>query len=922
MTPSDAIVLKQVTQHNLRIAEIAIPMHRLVGVTGPSGSGKSSLVIHTLYAESQRRYLSSLSTYQRQFFEKWAKPAVEEVLHVGASLLVGPKNQIRNARATVATTSGLYPLLCDLYAQFGQAYCPMCDAPISYISSEQHHPKLRERPGTFWAGFPMRLASEKHLFHEEMKEFLKQGLDQVVVYEGTETVWDVRSLLEPGVMEALRGKEVFFVLLQSSGETVTLAETEELHRAIRLWSSRGAWMHPQDRLVEFFALEDVCAECGSFVGPLLPDYFSFYSSLGSCPDCHGFGAHRVIDPVKISEELNTDLSLSQGFFYFLGSPRFSAFRSRFFLHCQKLGVALDMPWRLLSSEQKNSVLYGRGNWKGLKGFFDRLEAKKYRMTVRIFLNRFYSEVSCERCQGTRLSARGRKVVLGNQTLPQLTQGSISQVHLWFEEGVHRHRIPEETAKPFRDRLNMLKALGLGYLTLNRKSKTLSGGEVQRLSIVHHIGTELSDTLYVMDEPSIGLHPRDCQGLLAVCRNLANQGNHVVIIEHDETLLRRMDHIVELGPGSGKEGGQVVWEGPASDWQSVDQRYPSTSTLKLHTRLIPRPYTPRLTHWLEVEGAKGHNLKNVSCRFPLQCLVGVCGVSGSGKTSLLIDTVVPFLQRKWGHQPDQVPLEVEEVTVSPRWVSDVHFISQSLPVRSSRANLLTFTAAMDVIRKLFAALPAAKSHRFQAGHFSFNSPLGQCPTCRGAGQIWVEMVFMEDLCLTCDDCHGQRFKAEVLEVRWRSKSILDVLNLTVDEAAEFFADEGKLRQIFSVLKSVGLGYLVCGQSIDTFSGGELQRLKIAEIFLNKMRRNHLYVLDEPSTGLHAGEIRQMIYLFFQMIQQGHSVIVIEHHPEVLAQCDYLVELGPGGGEEGGQVIFQGPPADLRHIKRSPTAPFLK
>jgi excinuclease ABC subunit A len=910
------LILENVTQHNLRIDELKIPLHKLVGVSGPSGSGKSSLVVHTIFAESQRRFFSSLSTYQRQFFEKWARPQVEAIHNLGASLFVGQKNVIRNSRATVASTSGLLPLLSNIWAYTGEKFCITCESEVKMWDSRKLVEVLAKEQGQLWLGFIFTLSDQKNIFQDEIKVFLRQGLNRICkvndLKKGTITIYELQN---ESLLKNIKGEDVIFICDVMPSQHLTEEKVDECIRLSEAWSPRLCAIWPQKKSFAYFATQDVCSACGTHYGVLYPDHFSFTSSVGSCPDCKGFGAKRVIDLDEITLRYPTTLSLADGFLPFLETPRFKPKKKRLLDKALEKGVPVNKPWGQLTQKQKDLFLYGEGSWKGLKQLFDRLESRMYKMHVRIFLNRFRSEKTCETCQGTRLIPKSRAVRVMGKPLHEIMSWTLLELFHWVQ-ALPTTEKSKTLVEPLQSRMHQLLGLGLGYLSINRKSKTLSGGEVQRLSLIHHLGTGLSDMLYVLDEPSIGLHPRDAQHLVKVCQDLVTRGNHCLVIEHDRNILAQLDTVIEMGPGSGREGGAVVWKGSGKAWQKRQENK--------YTKISPfaKPYTPKLNQWIEIKGAQGHNLKDVTCRFPQNALVGVCGVSGSGKTSPILKTLVPTLEAKFGKDNQVRSLPVESIEFSPGSISDVEYISQDLPIRSSRANLLTYTGAFDLIRKFFSKSPDAQKKKFKPGHFSFNSDLGRCLACKGLGEIIVEMVFMEDLRIPCDDCSGLKFQAKVLAIRYRGQTIADILDMTADDLCEFFDSDRRLKFIFTTLKSVGLGYLKAGQGCHTYSGGELQRLKIARIFLHPTKRKVLYVLDEPTTGLHWQEVQQLLFLFGQMISQGHSVVVIEHHPEVLASTDYLIELGPGGGGQGGRVIFQGPPKNILQRKTSPTAPFLQ
>ena len=953
------IVVRGARTHNLKNVDLTLPPRSLIVMTGVSGSGKSSLAFDTIYAEGQRRYVESLSAYARQFLERMEKPDIDSIEGICPAIAIRQKNSIRNPRSTVGTTTEIHDYLRLLYARIGRTVCRSCGRDVIRETAEVVARRLGELPeGTrVLIGFDMPIVTAAPLARGAEPEEDEVPADEADRdKEASAPQPDLPGLVDPiaETLAALRRKG-FGRLHLGGGRTVTLEDVDPA--SLR---DRGTLQVIVDRLkiegdlrgrvtdsietaylegggaafaievpasegdtptIHRFSERFECRPCGISYELPQPRLFSFNNPFGACPVCHGFGNIIELDMDLVVPDPSK--SIQQNAVEPWSKPHYRAQLAEL-KRAARGRVRLDVPWVDLTADEKRFVIEGDGaSFEGVKGFFRWLERKKYKVHVRVFLSRYRGYLTCPECAGARLRREARDVRVGDRTIDSVCGQTVRDADAFFAAlslSEKEAAIAEKILREIRKRLGFLRDVGLDYLTLDRLSSTLSGGESQRINLATSLGSALVDTLYVLDEPSIGLHSRDNDRLIAILRQLRDQGNTVLVVEHDADMIKVADTVVDMGLGAGEQGGRVVFAGTLKD---LLQEPRSLTAKYLRDELaIPVPAIRRKpsNQRLRILGASEHNLRDVDVEIPLGLLTCVTGVSGSGKSTLVHDVIYAALKRAKGDWDRRIG--AHRKLEGAEFVSDVVLVDQAPIGRTPRSNPVTYLKAFDPIRELFAATKDAKSRGLTASHFSFNVPGGRCEACEGEGEVKVEMQFLADVFVPCDQCEGKRFKPQVLEVKYRGRSVDQVLDMTVREALTFFSSSPKVLRRLQVLDEIGLGYLRLGQPATTLSGGEAQRIKIAAHLSSHTGDRILYILDEPTTGLHFDDIAKLLAAFRKLLQAGHSLLVIEHNLDVVKTADWIVDLGPEGGEEGGGIVATGTPEQLAQAPGSHTGRYLR
>ena len=959
------LVVRGARTHNLKNIDLTLPVGRLIIITGVSGSGKSSLAFDTIYAEGQRRYVESLSAYARQFLERMEKPDVDRIDGIAPAIAIRQKNSIRNPRSTVGTTTEIHDYMRLLFARVGRTCCRNCGKVVVRETAEVVARQLGDLP----SGTRLLLGFDIPVFEtttavdarevDELAEIVdeengdgkdasngreapgssgptaaavaatievlrRKGFARLLVDGGAVTLDEVnpstlpdRSILNVVVDRIQLGDEDQLQRLTDSIETSYLEgggaawAVEVPHTAS---GGAGGTVH---RFSERFE----CRNCRIAYEDPQPRLFSFNNPFGACPTCHGFGNIIELDMDLVVPDRTK--SISQGAIEPWSKPHYRTQLADLKKAAKKAKIRLDVPWAELTDDERRFVMDGDDDFDGIRGFFRWLERKKYKVHVRVFLSRYRGYLTCPDCGGARLRREARDVQVAGRTIDKVSALTVREAQGFFkilDLTPKEEAIAEKVLKEIRRRLSFLSDVGLDYLTLDRLSSTLSGGEAQRINLATSLGSALVGTLYVLDEPSIGLHSRDNLRLIEILRQLRDQGNTVLVVEHDADMIRVADHIVDLGLGAGEQGGRVVFSGTLD---GLLQEPRSLTSKYLRQELaIPVPTSRRRGTGQKVRllGATEHNLKNVDVGIPLNTLTCVTGVSGSGKSTLVHDVLYAAIKRAKGGWDKRVG--AFRALEGAEYISDAVLVDQAPIGRTPRSNPVTYLKAFDPIRELFAATKDARSRGLSASHFSFNVPGGRCEACQGEGEVRVEMQFLADVFVPCDQCDGKRFKPQVLEVRYRGRSIHQVLDLTVREALTFFGSSPKVLRRLQVLDEIGLGYLRLGQPATTLSGGEAQRIKIAAHLSSHSGERLLYILDEPTTGLHFDDIAKLLTAFRKLLEAGHSLLVIEHNLDVIKTADYIIDLGPEGGEDGGSIVATGTPEQLAQIDGSHTGLYLR
>jgi excinuclease ABC subunit A len=927
--------------HNLKNISFEIPHNAITLVTGVSGSGKSSLAFDTIYAEGQRRYIESLSAYARQFLERIEKPDVDEITGIAPAIAIKQKNSTRNPRSTVATATEIYDYLRLLYARAGRTFCTNCGHEVRKDSMDEIAARVLALPQgrRFYvlyaleftappAGTARRAATKKPT--KVSPEAVRQAL-AALQRRGFQRLYQAGRMHEFSSPETLLdidfSQPVFVVVDRLAiGDDVRsrLIDSVEIcyregHGEAILEFVPEAVGGETERLV--FNERFECEWCGAVYQEPEPRLFSFNSPYGACPRCQGFGNTVDFDINLVIPDRGK--SLNEGAVQPWTTPRYRVLLNELKKFARAKNISADVPFRSLTAEQQDQIIEGepKSGYHGINGFFKWLERKKYKLHVRVFLSRYRGYAICPECHGTRLRPEARAVRLSGKSITEVCAMTVTQARQFVETlelSTEQAAIAEKILEEIRQRLRFLDEVGLEYLSLDRLASTLSGGEAQRIQLATSLGSHLVGALYVLDEPSIGLHPRDTHRLIGILKSLRDLGNTILVVEHDPDAIAAADYVIDLGPGAGENGGKLLYAGPRTDLlQSRDSLTARYLTGELRIPVPPMRRRPN-GRFLRIFGARAHNLRNVDLMIPLGLLVAVTGVSGSGKSTIVHDVLYKTLEaRRTGGTFKDLCDRIE----GDHLLEGVVLVDQSPIGRTPRSNPSTYLKAFDAIRELFAATPDAKKRGYGPGHFSFNIPGGRCEACQGEGIVTVEMQFLADVELICEECRGTRFKSGVLEVRYREKNVHEVLELTVREALAFFAGVPKVTSKLRILEEVGLGYLRLGQSATTLSGGEAQRLKLAAHLTTQANEGILYIFDEPTTGLHFDDIQKLLTAFRKLIDGGASLLVIEHNLDIIKSADWIIDLGPEGGEQGGRIVATGTPEQVARNAHSHTGAFL-
>ena len=989
-TTIDSIIVRGARVHNLKNIDFEVPHNTLTVVTGVSGSGKSSLAFDTIYAEGQRRYVESLSAYARQFLERIEKPDADTIDGIAPAVAIRQKNTTRNPRSTVATATEIYDYLRLLFARVGRTFCANCGRevkkdtvdevagailalepdtrlqvlfplqrnvppiPDATVKATSKSTRAKSSPSAKSAKGGAATTSISDALKTRLFDLRKAGFNrlyqggQIFEFSTPESLLEInfsepvyvlvdrltvspeaRSRIVDAVETAYRESgEVIFELPKSE-------PTNSADRSVGPKQAAGEGVRATQPTSLRFAQRFECKNCNIRYEEPEPRLFSFNNPYGACPKCQGFGNTIDFDLDRVIPDRSK--TLAEGAIEPWTKPKYRPLFTDLKRYAKQAGIPLDMAWDDLQEEHRNLILNGEGRFLGIRGFFNHLERKKYKLHVRVFLSRYRGYSLCAACNGKRLRMEAQQVRINGKNICQICALTVEDAYRFFSElelSPGEAEIPDKLLQEIRERLRFLNDVGLEYLTLDRLSSTLSGGEAQRIQLATSLGSRLVGTLYVLDEPSIGLHPRDTHRLIKILHDLRDLGNTILVVEHDPDIMKAADRILDLGPGAGENGGKLVAEGSYDEIvhnaTSLTGRYLSEDLRIQPPATRRKPGAQQIT----IRGVRANNLKNLEISIPLRMLVAITGVSGSGKSTLLHHVLYRALAQAKGQAGNGAggPIASWESLTGDQFVEEVVLVDQSPIGRTPRSNPVTYIKAFDAIRELYASLPEAKKRGFSAGHFSFNIPGGRCEICQGDGTVTVEMQFLADVELICEECKGTRYKPQVLEVRYHGKNIHEALNLTVKEALKFFAEVPKISEKLRALEEVGLGYLRLGQSATTLSGGEAQRMKLAAHLQPATResargnadapkRRLLYIFDEPTTGLHFDDVSKLLAAFRRLIDAGGSIVVIEHNLEVIKTADWVIDLGPEGGNRGGKVVGAGPPEAIAKIPGSYTGRYL-
>lgn len=918
------IIIKGAKVNNLKNIDVSIPRNKLIVITGLSGSGKSSLAFDTLYAEGQRRYVESLSSYARQFLGRMTKPECDYIKGLPPAIAIEQKVNNRNARSTVGTSTEIYDYLRLLFSRIGKTFSPISNKLVKKHTAQDVLNAINSYPiGTKFAILAKIYIPNERTFSQQLEILHKAGYSRLeymnefisiidVINQHSE--YDVNYNLLIDRMTVTK-EEYDDIRLLDSIETAFFEGHDEC--TLKVWSNSGIESHTFSKRFE--------ADGITFLTPT-DLMFNFNNPIGACPICEGYGKIIGIDESLVIPDKS--LSIYDDAVLCWRGPKMSEYKREFIRIATKHNFPIHRPYNQLNQEQRDLLWNGVDDFGGINGFFNYLESKNYIIQNRVMLARYRGKTTCPECNGSRLKASAEYVKIVNSSISNLVKLPVKDLLNWFENltlSEHDTQIAQRILTEIKNRLSFLCNVGLGYLTLDRLSSTLSGGESQRINLATSLGSSLVGSLYILDEPSIGLHSRDTDKLINVLRLLQEQGNTVIVVEHDEEIIRATDYIIDVGPLAGSKGGEIVYQG---NTHNLDRATESLTVKYLNGNLfIPIPQVRRKwSNYIQIKGATENNLKNVDVKIPLGIMTVVTGVSGSGKSTLINQILYKALAKYYGESKES-PGQHQCIEGDLHLLQGVEFVDQNPIGKSSRSNPATYLKVFDEIRKLYAEQQLSKQMGYNAGYFSFNTPGGRCENCKGEGNITIEMQFMADITLECEHCHGKRYSQNALDIEYKGKNINDILNMTINNAIDFFsksngATEKAIVKRMKPLQDVGLGYIKLGQSSSTLSGGENQRVKLAYYIGQEKNSPTLFIFDEPTTGLHFHDINTLMQSFNNLISKGHTIIIIEHNMDIIKCADYIIDIGPEGGEYGGSIVFCGTPEELIKCKRSYTGLYLK
>lgn len=916
VNPKENIIIKGAKLHNLKNIDVVIPRNKLVVLTGLSGSGKSSLAFDTLYAEGQRRYVESLSSYARQFLGRLNKPKVDYIKGIAPAIAIEQKVNSTNPRSTVGTTTEIYDYLKLLYARIGKTYSPVSGNEVkkNTVTDVINFVKTHEERSKLLLLAPVHISEDRSVM-KTLKILAQQGFARIKYKDEVLRIEEIDEDIEND----------FFLVV----DRIIVTDNEDFYNRLAdaidsaFFEGKGECIiedlstNKQTHFSNKFELDGM-----SFLEPNV-HLFSFNNPYGACPRCEGYG-----DVIGLDEDLivpNTGLSIYDNAIFAWRGDSMSWYRDQLVNNAYKFDFPIHKPWFELTEEQKELVWKGNKYFTGLTAFFGELEEKSYKIQNRVMLSRYRGKTKCDLCKGKRLRKEANYVKVDDKTITDLVEMPLHKLQVHFNElklNESDQEISNRLLKEINSRLEFLSNVGLDYLTLNRKSNSLSGGESQRINLATSLGSSLVGSMYILDEPSIGLHPKDTEKLIEVLKSLRNLGNTVIVVEHDEDIMKAADEIIDIGPEAGTLGGTVTATGTFKEILKADTLTANYLNGELEIAVPKKRRTSK--NYIEVKGARENNLKNVDATFPLNSLTVITGVSGSGKSTLVKRILYPAILKETGGYGEKAG-QFSGIEGKYSSLTSVEYVDQNPIGRSSRSNPVTYIKAYDDIRSLFSKQKISKLRGYQPKHFSFNVDAGRCETCKGEGEVTIEMQFMADVHLECETCNGKRFKKEVLEVKFNDKNIDDILTMTIDDAVAFFREhnETKIANKLQPLQDVGLGYVNLGQSSSTLSGGEAQRIKLASFLVKGQTKNKtLFIFDEPTTGLHFHDIKKLLKSFDALLEIGHSIIVVEHNLDLIKCADHIIDLGPYGGEKGGNIVATGTPEEVSKVKESFTGNYLK